>query len=132
MSDFQKECADEVVEKAGTIRENLLVLTGISYCLQNDTATKRQIESLKSITADVARIEYIVTEYLVDEEPAKTEEPPATEVSLESIDWVVERHIHSVLKSLNGNKSQAARVLGIERSTLDRKLKSYALASQQS
>ncbi len=100
MSEFQKECTDEVVEKANNIRGNLNVLEGLSYCLENETARKRQIDSLVSITADMARIEYIVTEYMVDEEPVKTEEPAATDVSLESIDWVVERHIQSVLRAM--------------------------------
>ena len=131
MSDIQKECAAEVVEKATAIRDKLLVLEGLAYGLPRDEARTQQDRMVLGIKASVDRIQYLVTEYMVDEEPAKTEEAPATEVSLESIDWVVERHIHSVLKSLNGNKSQAARVLGIERSTLDRKLKSYALASQQ-
>jgi Nif-specific regulatory protein len=36
-----------------------------------------------------------------------------------------EQHIARVLKSTRGNKSKAATILGIERSTLDRKLKRY-------
>ena len=43
-------------------------------------------------------------------------------VSLETLE---QQHIVSVLESTDWNKSQAARILGIERSTLDRKLKRY-------
>lgn len=41
-----------------------------------------------------------------------------------------QRHIQAVLKSTGGNKSQAAVILGIERSTLDRKLRRYGSADQ--
>ncbi|MFM8219531.1 MAG: sigma 54-interacting transcriptional regulator [Planctomycetaceae bacterium] len=44
------------------------------------------------------------------------------EVSLEALE---QRHILGVLDRTNWNKSQAAQILGIERSTLDRKLKRY-------
>ena len=41
-----------------------------------------------------------------------------------------QKHILAVLKSTGGNKSQAASILGIERSTLDRKLRRYGAADQ--
>src|SRR5690606_18891528 len=44
------------------------------------------------------------------------------EVSLEVLE---QEHILAVLDRTNWNKSQAAQILGIERSTLDRKLKRY-------
>ncbi|MGC3968382.1 MAG: sigma 54-interacting transcriptional regulator [Pirellulales bacterium] len=40
------------------------------------------------------------------------------------------KHILAVLKSTGGNKSQAATILGIERSTLDRKLRRYEQVDQ--
>jgi transcriptional regulator with GAF, ATPase, and Fis domain len=40
------------------------------------------------------------------------------------------RHIQAVLKSTNWNKSRTAEILGIERSTLDRKIRRYELADQ--
>jgi Nif-specific regulatory protein len=38
------------------------------------------------------------------------------------------RHILATLKATGWNKSQAAQLLGIERSTLDRKIRRYELA----
>lgn len=44
------------------------------------------------------------------------------ELTLDELD---DRYIHAVLERWNWNKSQAARLLGIERTTLDRRLKRY-------
>lgn len=46
-------------------------------------------------------------------------------VTLEALE---QQHILAVLGQMNWNKSQAAQILGIERSTLDRKLKRYRVA----
>ena len=46
----------------------------------------------------------------------------------ESLEEVEKRHIVETLKHTDWNKSQAAAILGIERSTLDRKIKGYGLA----
>ena len=45
----------------------------------------------------------------------------------ESLEEVEKRHILETLNHTDWNKSQAAAILGIERSTLDRKIKSYGL-----
>ncbi|MEX0586008.1 MAG: sigma-54-dependent Fis family transcriptional regulator, partial [Pirellulales bacterium] len=45
-------------------------------------------------------------------------------VSLEDVE---RRHIHATLQATNWNKSQTAQILGIERSTLDRKIRRYEL-----
>lgn len=45
---------------------------------------------------------------------------------LESLEELEKRHILNVLERCGGQKSLASRTLGIERSTLDRKLKRYA------
>ncbi len=60
--------------------------------------------------------------------PAETdwgEEPAQAGVELLSLREVERRHILAVLEHTNWNKSRAAEILGIERSTLDRKLKRY-------
>ncbi|MEO1616275.1 MAG: sigma 54-interacting transcriptional regulator [Planctomycetota bacterium] len=53
-----------------------------------------------------------------------TSEP--VEISLAELE---QRHIERVLRHTDGNKSRAAAILGIERSTLDRKLKKFAKAN---
>jgi transcriptional regulator of acetoin/glycerol metabolism len=40
------------------------------------------------------------------------------------------KHILATLKATNWNKSQASTILGIERSTLDRKIRRYELQDQ--
>jgi Nif-specific regulatory protein len=47
------------------------------------------------------------------------------DITLETLE---QQHILGVLDRLNWNKSQAAQILGIERSTLDRKLKRYQVS----
>ena len=44
-----------------------------------------------------------------------------------SIDDIEKQHIIGMLDYKNWNKSESARLLGIERSTLDRKLKAYGI-----
>ena len=45
----------------------------------------------------------------------------------ESLEEVEKRHILETLRHTDWNKSAAAAILGIERSTLDRKIKTYGL-----
>ncbi|MBN8626845.1 MAG: sigma 54-interacting transcriptional regulator [Planctomycetes bacterium] len=56
-----------------------------------------------------------------------TVDVPSTPVDFKpcSLAEMERKHILAVLKSTGGNKSQAATILGIERSTLDRKLRRY-------
>jgi len=63
-------------------------------------------------------------------EPARMESSaagnsPFGDISLEMLE---QQHILGVLDRTNWNKSQAAQILGIERSTLDRKLKRYRVS----
>jgi Nif-specific regulatory protein len=44
-----------------------------------------------------------------------------------SLDEVERRHIHATLRATGWNKSRTAAILGVERSTLDRKIRRYDL-----
>jgi len=57
-----------------------------------------------------------------------SEEADGGEVAEVSLELLEQRHILGVLERTNWNKSQAAQLLGIERSTLDRKLKRYRVS----
>jgi len=54
-----------------------------------------------------------------------------SQTELISLEALEQRHIVQVLKATGGNKSRASSILGIERSTLDRKIRRYALDAQQ-
>jgi Nif-specific regulatory protein len=45
-----------------------------------------------------------------------------------TIDEMERRHVLDTLEAVGGNKTKAAAILGIERSTLDRKLAKWARA----
>ena len=53
---------------------------------------------------------------------------PKTTFEPMSLDEIERRHIHATLRATGWNKSRAATILGIERSTLDRKIRRYELA----
>ncbi|MFG0287742.1 MAG: sigma 54-interacting transcriptional regulator [Rhodopirellula sp. JB044] len=86
------------------------------------------------ITADeIMLTRAVVNETAVEEaeDPQRANAHAASDRRLEvspsmSLAKLEREHIHNVLKSTGGNKSQTASILGIERSTLDRKLKRYA------
>ncbi len=48
----------------------------------------------------------------------------------ESLEDVERRHVEATLDSTNWNKSKSAQILGIERSTLDRKIKKFGIEKQ--
>ncbi len=57
--------------------------------------------------------------------PMAAERPSASEYREQSLADVEQEHILATLEKTDWNKSRAAQILGIERSTLDRKLKRY-------
>ena len=48
-----------------------------------------------------------------------------------TLDEIEKRHIERTLEHTDWNKSQAAQILGIERSTLDRKIRRYDLTARR-
>jgi Nif-specific regulatory protein len=56
--------------------------------------------------------------------------PPPTGFTPCSLEEMERRHIEGVLNSTRWNKSKTAEILGIERSTLDRKIRRYNLLEQ--
>jgi transcriptional regulator with PAS, ATPase and Fis domain len=60
---------------------------------------------------------------------AERVEPAGDEVELVSLDEIERRHIMRVLEALEGNKLQAAKVLGLDRRTLYRRLERYDAAA---
>lgn len=62
-------------------------------------------------------------------EPNHGRPPPraAPSAGLVPLAEVEERHIRQVLEAVGGNKAQAARILGLDRKTLYRKLQRYGL-----
>ncbi len=61
------------------------------------------------------------------ETPSRLRLPPELAYKPLTIEQVEKRHIAETLKHTDWNKSRAAEILGIERSTLDRKIKGYEL-----
>jgi DNA-binding NtrC family response regulator len=80
--------------------------------------------------ADAEAVRRVLREIAIDErrepEPvtAKTES-----AALGSLDDAERRHIELVLRATNGNQTQAAYILGIERKTLARKIKRWGITS---
>ena len=52
---------------------------------------------------------------------------PKTTFEPMSLDEIERRHIHATLRATGWNKSRTAAILGVERSTLDRKIRRYDL-----
>lgn len=64
------------------------------------------------------------------ERGVSSEATPAPSFEPISLEEVEKRHILATLEHTKWNKSQAARILGIERSTLDRKIHAYGLQKE--
>jgi DNA-binding NtrC family response regulator len=64
----------------------------------------------------------------LDAAAAPVAAPPAYEPV--SLDEIEKRHIIATLEHTDWNKSRASDILGIERSTLDRKIKGYGLTKK--
>jgi Nif-specific regulatory protein len=63
-------------------------------------------------------------------EPVSSGQHVAVVFKPQSLEDVEKRHIRETLRHTDWNKSRAAEILGIERSTLDRKIKTYGLSRE--
>ena len=89
----------------------------------------RELKNVIERGVILCRQNVLVPEHLPIELHEGEESGPVPKVSMGnvSLQEMEKHHILEVLKSVNGNKSQAARILDISRSTLREKLKNYQL-----
>lgn len=97
---------------------NVLVLTGYGSISMAVAAVKRGATNFIPKPAD---LDDVLVAFAAGSHPPMTHEAP----SLARAEW---EHIHRVLADCNGNISQAARVLRIERKSLQRKLARFPAA----
>ncbi|HEV3022697.1 MAG TPA: sigma 54-interacting transcriptional regulator, partial [Pirellulales bacterium] len=93
----------------------------------------RELKNVVERAIVLAEDEYIdVQDLMLSKLPTTGDTGEAPPVNAEfkpiSLAEMERRHILATLKATGWNKSQAAQVLGIERSTLDRKIRRYELA----
>jgi len=98
----------------------ILVLTGYGSIATTLAATKLGADHYLSKPVDVDQI--LAVYEMVCEGASAAESIPATVPSLARVEW---EHIQRVLTDCHGNISQAARLLGIHRRSLQRKLLKY-------
>ena len=79
-------------------------------------------DSVRTLTVDWAGSEDELRR-VVERAPAASQSEPG---GIPSLDQVERQHIKRVLAAANGNKTLAARILGVDRKTLHRKLSQYA------
>jgi two-component system, response regulator RegA len=98
----------------------IIVLTGWGSIATTLAATKAGANHYLSKPADVDQILAVYESVLAGTESAET--IPSSVPSLARVEW---EHINRVLADCHGNISQAARLLGIHRRSLQRKLAKY-------
>lgn len=98
---------------------SLMVLTGYGSIPTALTAVKRGADHYLSKPVDV---DQIITAFQHLQNNAADMQEPLTVPSLARVEW---EHIQRVLNDCNGNVSQAARLLGVHRRSLQRKLSKY-------
>lgn len=97
----------------------------------------RELKNVVERAVVLAQTDYIEeTDLLLSKLPTSGDTievaPPSTSLELLSLEEVERRHIEAVLQNTRWNKSRTAEILGIERSTLDRKIRRYGLLEQTS
>jgi two-component system response regulator RegA len=99
---------------------SVVVLTGYGSIATALEAVRLGARHYLSKPADVEEILRALTR-----EPVRTAAPPVAVPSLARVEW---EHINRVLSDCGGNVSRAARVLGIHRRSLQRKLAKFPAA----
>lgn len=109
----------ELVEKVRSMRENIriVVLTGFGSISNAMEAVKRGANDYLTKPADADQITNAL--HGNEKSPHRTEKIP----SLGFVEW---EHIQRILTETDGNISETARLLGIDRRTLQRKLAKFA------
>jgi two-component system response regulator RegA len=98
----------------------IIVLTGYGSIATTLAATRLGADHYMSKPADVDQILSIYETLATGQQDVET--VPSTVPSLARVEW---EHINRVLTDCHGNISQAARLLGIHRRSLQRKLSKY-------
>ncbi|OVE78532.1 hypothetical protein BVY01_05190 [bacterium I07] len=122
LQEFNKEFNRNVQKLSVKTEELLLSYTWPGNIRELKNVIERGVILCKSETLTH---ELLPLEIRKDSGPAIPANVSFGKISLQEMERL---HILEVLKSVNGNKSQAARILDISRSTLREKLKSYQIA----
>ncbi len=112
----------ELVEKLRALdaEMKIIMLTGYGSIPTTITALKRGADDYLSKPADADQILAAYERLLAPEVEAS--DPPTEAPSLARVEW---EHMQRVIHDCGGNISQAARILGIHRRSLQRKLSKY-------
>jgi two-component system, response regulator RegA len=112
----------DVVQELRAIDSSMtiIVLTGYGSIPTAISAVKRGADHYLSKPADADQILGVYESLRTA--PNEAPDVPATVPSLARVEW---EHMHRVISDCGGNLSQAARLLGIHRRSLQRKLAKY-------
>lgn len=93
-------------------------------------AIERAVVLGNGSTIEAEELGIAVLDSAMDQSALVEQRQGSGQLSTMTLDELEQQHIIGTLRATEGNKSQAAIALGIERSTLDRKLKRYNLSSR--
>lgn len=121
--------------------QNNLPRKHLAEDLAEELSERRWPGNVRELKSTIRRLAYFTTDQKIitlddyesfcREQPTVDEEPEADrEESIRSLDELQRQEIQRALKRANGNKREAANLLGIHRSTLYRKIKEFDLDSE--
>jgi len=127
---------DDVPDLVDYFISQLAARLGVAELAQDDAALARltrynwpgNVRELKNLIERSLILGYFADDFASDEESAAVSPAPTLERSGEDSLAVIERrHILDVLQTCKGNKSEAARRLGVSRKTLERKCAAWGV-----